>query len=52
MKRDADELAALANSLQEDVAKSNEKVLSLRLLEKAEKIEKLARKIRNVEKGS
>lgn len=51
MKRDADELADLAKSLQEDLSKSNENVLSLRIVEKAEKIEKLAKKIKNVARG-
>jgi hypothetical protein len=47
MKKHADELADLAKSLQEDLSKSNENVLSLKLVEKAEKIEKLARKIKD-----
>ncbi|MBZ5565995.1 MAG: hypothetical protein LAP13_26695 [Acidobacteriia bacterium] len=51
MKRDADELASLAKSLQEDVDKSNENVLSLHIVEKAEKIEKLAKRIKSVAKG-
>lgn len=51
MKRDADELLELAKSLQEDVSKSNENVLSLKIVEKAEKIEKLAKKIKGVAKG-
>ncbi len=51
MKRDAEELASLAKSLQEDVDKSNENVLSLHIMEKAEKIEKLAKRIKSVAKG-
>ena len=51
MKRDADELAALAKTLQEDLNKSNENVFSLRIVDRAEKIEKLAKKIRNEAKG-
>lgn len=47
MKQDADELAALAKSLQEDLNKSNENVLSLDVVDKADKIEKLAKKIKN-----
>jgi len=47
MKEDADELAALAKSLQEELNKSNENVLSLDVVEKADKIEKLAKRIRN-----
>lgn len=46
MKEHADELAELAKSLQEDLDKSNVNVLSLQVVEKAEKIEKLAKKIR------
>ncbi len=51
MKRDADELAALANSLQEDLGKSNQHVLSLKIVNKAEKIEKLAKRIKEAAKG-
>ena len=51
MKRDADELAALAKTLQEDLNKSNENVFSLRIVDRVEKIEKLAKKIRNEAKG-
>lgn len=51
MKRDADQLAALAKSLQEDLSKSNQNVLSLKVVNKAEKIEKLAKKIREGAKG-
>jgi hypothetical protein len=51
MKRDADELATLAKSLQDDLNKSNEHVLSLQIVEKADKIEKLARRIKSVAKG-
>src|SRR6266581_3364283 len=51
MKRDGDELAELAKSLQEDLDKSNRNVLSLKVVERAEKIEKLARKIKTAAKG-
>lgn len=51
MKHDADELAALAKNLQEELNKSNENVLSLEIVDKAEKIEKLAKKIKGVAKG-
>jgi len=47
MKQDADELAALAKALQEDLNKSNENVLSLDVVDKADRIEKLAKKIKN-----
>jgi len=52
MKRDAEDLNTLAKSLQEEIDKSNENVLSLKVVEKAEKIEKLARKIKDVAKGT
>jgi hypothetical protein len=52
MKRDAEDLNALAKSLKEEIDKSNENVLSLKVVEKAEKIEKLARKIKDVAKGA
>ena len=51
MKREADELADLAKSLQEDLNNSNENVLSLRVVDKAEKIEKLAKKIKGTARG-
>jgi len=51
MKRDADELANLAKSLQDDLNKSNEHVLSLQIMDKADKIEKLARRIKSVARG-
>jgi hypothetical protein len=47
MKEDADQLADLAKSLQEDLNKSNENVLSVGVVEKADKIEKLAKKIKS-----
>lgn len=50
IKKDSDELAALAKSLQEEVGKSNENVLSLKIVEKAEKIENLAKRIKNTVK--
>ena len=45
MKEHSDELAKLAKSLQEDLDKSNENILSLEVVGKAQKIEKLAKKI-------
>lgn len=51
MKHDADQLAELAGSLQDDLKKSNENVLSLQIVEKAERIEKLARKIKTAARG-
>ncbi len=51
MKRDAEELASLAKSLRDDIDKSNENVLSLHIVDKAEKIEKLAKRIKSVARG-
>jgi DNA repair exonuclease SbcCD ATPase subunit len=46
IKRDTTELAELAKSLQEDVNKSNENLVSADLVDKAKRIEKLAKEIR------
>ncbi len=51
MKRDAKELANLAKNLQDQLDKSNENVLSLGIVAKADKIEKLARKIKSTARG-
>ena len=51
LRDDADELADLAKSLQDDLDKSNENVLSLKVVDKAEKIEKLAKKIKGEARG-
>jgi hypothetical protein len=51
MKENADELADLAKSLQEDLNDSNENVLSVQVVQKAQKIEKLAKKIRSAARG-
>ena len=51
MKHDGDELATLALGLQEDLGKSSENVLSLQIVDKAEKIEKLAKRIKNTARG-
>ena len=51
MKRDAEELATLAKALQEELAKSNENVLSFQVVTKAEKIEKLAKRIKSTARG-
>jgi hypothetical protein len=47
MREHGEELANLAKSLQEDLEKSNENILSLKIVDKAEKIEKLAKKIQD-----
>jgi hypothetical protein len=51
LKRDASELAELAKSLEEDIDKSNQNVFSLKVVERADKIEKLAKKIKSAAKG-
>jgi len=51
MKRDAGELADLAKALQDELNKSNENILSLDIVDKAEKIEKLAKKIKGTARG-
>jgi hypothetical protein len=51
MKRDAGELADLAKALQQELNKSNENILSVDIVEKADKIEKLARKIKGAARG-
>lgn len=51
MKRDANEVAALAKSLQEELDKSSQDILSLQVVSKAEKIEKLAKKIKETARG-
>jgi hypothetical protein len=51
MKRDAGELADLAKALQEELNKSNENVLSLDIVDKADKIEKLAKRIKGTARG-
>ena len=51
MKRDAGELADLAKAMQEELNKSNENILSLDIVDKADKIEKLAKKIKGTARG-
>jgi hypothetical protein len=51
LKQHAHDLAELAKSLQTEIEKSNENVLSLEIVKKAEQAEKLARKIKNEAKG-
>lgn len=51
MKRDAEELASLAKALQEELDKASENVLSLQIVDKAEKIEKLAKRIKGAARG-
>ena len=51
MKRDAGELADLAKALQEELSKSNENILSLDIVDKADKIEKLAKRIKGTARG-
>jgi len=51
MKQQVDELAGLAKSLQDQVNKSNENILSLQMVDTADKIEKLAKKIKDSARG-
>lgn len=52
LKRDTEKLFKLANELKDYVDKSNENVLSLDVLKKAEEIEKLAHSVKEKMKGS
>jgi hypothetical protein len=47
LKQEATHLADLAKSLQQDLDKSNSDVLSLGVVDKADKIEKLAKRIKS-----
>lgn len=51
LKADTDKLVKLAGELKEYVDKSNENMLSLDVLKKAEEIEKLARSVKEKMKG-
>lgn len=51
MKKHAERLSRMAVSLQKEIASSSEDVLSLEIVRKAARIEKLARKIKNEAKG-
>jgi hypothetical protein len=51
-KRDAAELAALASRLREELSKPNVDALSLESMNRIERIEKLAKKIRDETKGN
>lgn len=51
LKSDANRLLKLASELKEDVDKSNENVLSLDVIKKAEQIEKLAHSVKEKMKG-
>jgi hypothetical protein len=51
LKRDTEKLLKLATELKEYVDKSNENVLSLNVLKKAEEIEKLAHSVKDKMKG-
>ena len=52
MKRDVDELADLVKALQEELKKANENILSRGIVDKADKIGKLAKKIKGSARGS
>lgn len=52
LKRDTDELFKLATELKQYVDKTNENVLSLEVIHKADEIEKLAHSVREKMKGN
>jgi hypothetical protein len=52
LKRDTEQLFKLATELKEEVDKSNENLLSLEVIKKAEEIERLAHSIKDKMKGS
>jgi hypothetical protein len=51
MKRDAGELADLVKALQGELNKSNENILSLNIIDKTDKIQKLAKRIKGNVRG-
>lgn len=51
LKRDTDKLVKLSNELKQYVDKSNENLLSVDVIKKAEEIEKLAHSVREKMKG-
>ena len=51
MREDAAEMAKLANSIQEDLERTSENELPLKVVAKAEQVEKLAKRIKNTAKG-
>lgn len=51
LKKDTDQLYQLATELKQAVDKSNENVLSIDVIRKAEQIEKLAKQVKNKMKG-
>jgi len=52
LKRDTEQLFKLASDLKEEVDKSNENLLSLEVIKKAEEIERLAHSIKDKMKGN
>jgi hypothetical protein len=52
LKRDTEQLLKLATDLKEEVDKSNENLLSLEVIKKAEEIERLAHSIKDKMKGN
>ncbi len=52
LKRDTEKLLKLANELKESVDKTNEGLLSVDVVKKAEEIEKLAHSVKDKMKGS
>lgn len=52
LKRETDQLVAMASDLKQDMDKTSPTILSLDLIKKTEKIEKLAKSIREKMKGN
>lgn len=52
LRRDTEQLLKLATDLKEEVDRSNENVLSLEVIKKAEEIERLAHSIKDKMKGN
>jgi hypothetical protein len=52
LKRDTEQLFKLATDLKEEVDKSNENLLSMEVIKKAEEIERLAHSIKDKMKGN
>ena len=52
LRRDTEQLLKLATDLKQEVDKSNENVLSLEVIKKAEEIERLAHSIKDKMKGN
>lgn len=52
LKRDTDKLLQLTNELKQSVEKTNENILSIEVIKKAEQIEKLAKSVKEKMKAT